>query len=41
MVVGADSVHMKEYPRINKKLSEKINQKSDTVYLPGNCMKHL
>nr|XP_033201015.1 uncharacterized protein LOC117163108 [Bombus vancouverensis nearcticus] len=34
MVVGADSVHMKEYPRINKKLSEKINQKSDTVYLP-------
>ncbi|XP_050475887.1 uncharacterized protein LOC126866399 [Bombus huntii] len=34
MVVGADSVHMKEYPRINKKLSEKINQKSDTIYLP-------
>ncbi|XP_012167892.3 uncharacterized protein LOC100642813 [Bombus terrestris] len=34
MVVGTDSVHMKEYPRINKKLSEKMNQKSDTVYLP-------
>lgn len=41
MVVGADSVHMKEYPHINKKLSEKINQKSDTVYLPGNWIKHL
>ncbi|KAK9305424.1 hypothetical protein QLX08_003551 [Tetragonisca angustula] len=34
MVVGTDSVHTKEYPRINKKLSEKINKKSDAIYLP-------
>ncbi|KAK1126928.1 hypothetical protein K0M31_004548 [Melipona bicolor] len=34
MVVGTDSVHTKEYPR-NKKLSEKINKKSDAIYLPG------
>ncbi|CAK9802319.1 Gastrula zinc finger protein XlCGF67.1 (Fragment) [Anthophora quadrimaculata] len=34
MVVGTDSVHMKEYPHINKKLSEKINAKSEAIYLP-------
>ena len=41
MVVGTDSVHTKEYPRINKKLSEKINKKSDAIYLPGTCVKYL
>ncbi|CAK9832305.1 Zinc finger protein 771 [Anthophora retusa] len=34
MVVGTDSVHMKEYPHINKKLSEKVNAKSEAIYLP-------
>ncbi|XP_029039932.2 uncharacterized protein LOC114874636 isoform X1 [Osmia bicornis bicornis] len=34
MVVGTDSVHMKEYPHITQKLSEKVNGKSETIYLP-------
>ncbi|XP_061936982.1 uncharacterized protein LOC108001148 isoform X2 [Apis cerana] len=34
MIVGTDNVHMKEYPCINKRFSEKINQKSETIYLP-------
>lgn len=38
MVVGTDSVHMKEYPHITQKLSEKVNGKSETIYLPGKYM---
>ncbi|XP_017792202.1 PREDICTED: myoneurin-like, partial [Habropoda laboriosa] len=34
MVVGTDSVHMKEYPHINKELSEKVNKKSEAIYFP-------
>ncbi|XP_012148828.2 uncharacterized protein LOC100881441 isoform X1 [Megachile rotundata] len=34
MVVGTDSVHMKEYPHVTQKLSEKVNRNSETVYLP-------
>ncbi|XP_076381731.1 uncharacterized protein LOC117220299 [Megalopta genalis] len=34
MVVGADTIHMKEYSHINQKLSEKISQETDTIYLP-------
>ncbi|XP_066582851.1 uncharacterized protein [Prorops nasuta] len=34
MVVGADSIHMKEYPYIDETVSEHINENgSDTVYL--------
>ncbi|XP_076639254.1 uncharacterized protein LOC143351533 isoform X2 [Colletes latitarsis] len=41
MVVGTDTVHMKEYSHINQKLSEKINQESETIYLPGEiCNKN-
>ncbi|XP_076281706.1 uncharacterized protein LOC143209651 isoform X2 [Lasioglossum baleicum] len=46
MVVGADTVHMKEYSHINQKLSEKISQEPDTIYLPDiswsadNCNKN-
>ncbi|XP_076228774.1 uncharacterized protein LOC116431877 isoform X2 [Nomia melanderi] len=47
MVVGADTVHMKEYSHINQKLSEKISQESETIYLPEmswsteNCNKNI
>ena len=34
MVVGTDTVHMKEYSHINQKLSEKVNDESETIYLP-------
>ncbi|XP_076752644.1 uncharacterized protein LOC143424467 isoform X1 [Xylocopa sonorina] len=34
MVVGTDSVHMKEYPYINQKGSEKVNSKLETIYMP-------
>lgn len=34
MVVGTDTVHMKEYSHINQKLSEKISQESESIYLP-------
>lgn len=36
MVVGSDSVHMKEYSSINQKLAENTNcQDSDTLYSSG------
>ncbi|XP_015431283.1 PREDICTED: uncharacterized protein LOC107187654 [Dufourea novaeangliae] len=47
MVVGTDTVHMKEYSHINQKLSEKIKQESETVYVPEipwsteNCNKNI
>ncbi|XP_076661825.1 uncharacterized protein LOC143365493 [Halictus rubicundus] len=47
MVVGTDTVHMKEYSHINQKLSEKISQEPDTVYIPDiswsadNCSKNV
>ncbi|XP_054013775.1 uncharacterized protein LOC128895310 isoform X1 [Hylaeus anthracinus] len=34
MVVGTDTVHMKEYSHVNQKLSEKFSQESETIYLP-------
>ncbi|XP_076246797.1 uncharacterized protein LOC143186866 [Calliopsis andreniformis] len=34
MVVGTDTIHMKEYSHINQKLSEKISQETETIYLP-------
>lgn len=40
MVVGTDTVHMKEYSHINQKLSEKISQESESIYLPGKCIKY-
>lgn len=40
MIVGTDNVHMKEYPCINKRFSEKINQKSETIYLPGKYVRY-
>ncbi|XP_011351884.1 uncharacterized protein LOC105287796 isoform X2 [Ooceraea biroi] len=37
MVVGTDSVHMKEYSHVNEELAEKTNcPDSDTVYLPDD-----
>lgn len=40
MIVGTDNVHMKEYPCINKRFSEKITQKSETIYLPGKYIRY-
>lgn len=34
MVVGTDSVHMKEYSHVNQKLAENC-QDSNIVYSPG------
>jgi len=34
MVVGTDSVHMKEYSHVHQKLAENF-QNSDIIYLPG------